>query len=303
MTSIPLRKDEERLAFCDAYFAAVGAEQLRTAEMYREVRLPLDVDKELTDRPFFWLWAEKTNQTIEPTTLRLAFSEVAKEREDNRLADEHRRHLEANPPQNPYERMFARPKQSEYVNLGSFRLNKIIDSVSSRGKYACVMPQHVSHEAECIPWLLVNGLIQFVADSVQEQWFSIGVCLTNRQTVLDFYSRLQRIHMKPCDMESLLRVAAILPSDGLDSVRSHIERHIEHLPHAWAQEAERRLEDDLSQLDAYYTSILPDYDDDEKLKIQAEHQRKRDELLRKSSPHIDVIWTQVALVGLPLRQS
>lgn len=298
---IPLRKDEERLQFCEQYFHAVGADILFTSEMYREYRLPRQIDKELTDRPFFWLWAEKTNQTVEPTTLRLAFSAAAKAREDARLQAEHQRQLEDKPFQNPYERMFARAPQAELINLGCFRLNKISESCIERGRIACVTPMQTEPSTQLVPWLMLNGFIQFAADSVSEEWFSVGVCLNNKQTVFRFYEKLQHINMAPFPVFPMLHHTTYTPEDGLLKAQQALEQLIAKRPHDWAAEAHARLQDDLSQLDAYYQSILADHDADSQQKIVAEHQRKRSDLLKKSSPHIDIQWTQMAFVGLPLR--
>jgi hypothetical protein len=297
----PLRKEAERLTFCERYFEAVGAVSPMKSEMYREYRLPLDVDKELTDRPFFWLWAEKTNQDIEPTTLRLAFSDEAKAREDRRMAEEHRIMMERTQYANLYERMFSRAPQAELVDLGSFRLNKICDSAMERGKFACVKAARLSESKQMVPWLMLNGMIQYLSDSVQEETFSIAVCLHNRQTLLSFYQHIAHIPMVPCSKLELLRDGSIKPVEGLQTIKQALYQYISKKPLDWADEANERLDDDLSQLDAYYSSILPDYDENAQAGIRAEHRRKRNELIQKGSPRIQLLWTQLAFVGLALR--
>ncbi|MFB5191127.1 YqhG family protein [Alicyclobacillus fastidiosus] len=300
-TSVPLREEGERMSFCETYFDAVDAQVVYQTEGYREIRLPLDVDKELTDRPFFWLWAEKTKQKVEPTTLRLAFTEEAKRREDARLAEEHRLHLEKNPPQNPYELMFAKAPTTELITLGCFRMNKIVDSAINRGRFACVQPIHTAPSDILVPWLVLNALIQFVTDSVEEKWMSIGVCLANRQPVFDFYDKIAGITMKTVPANAILKHASLSVADGMAFAKSCIRQHIDTLPVDWAEEAVQRLEDDLSQLDTYYKSILPDHDEATQQDLIQEHKRKRAHLVTKSAPRTEVQITQAALVGLPVR--
>lgn len=301
MSESPLRQSHERLLFCDAYFEAVGAEQLCARPMYREYRLPTDVDKALTDRPFFWLWAEKTNQQVEPTTLRLAFDAVAKDHEDAILRQQFEREREIHPPQTRYEMMFQRPKQTELINLGCFRLDKILDSVRQRGEFVVAIPKNSSTREQFIPWLMMNGIVQYRADSIQEVWFSLGVCLGNLQIVPDFFQRIEHISMCICDPKQLLQQVKNTPDAAIEVIKHWLEKDISERDHAWASDAKMRLQDDLSQLDAYYESITHGRADDERVNLEAEHQRKRTELINKSTPHIRVEPTQIGLIGLPLR--
>ncbi|GEO25806.1 hypothetical protein AAC03nite_15910 [Alicyclobacillus acidoterrestris] len=300
---VPLREESERLSFCEAYFDSVGAETIYRADGYREVRLPIDVDKELTDRPFYWLWVEKTNQKVEPTTLRLSFTKAAKAREDARLAKAYQAYLEEHPPQNPYERMFAKPPTTELITLGCFRLNKIVDSARRRGQFACVQPAHATARDQLVPWLVLNLLVQFVTDSVEETWLSVGICLANHQHVFGFYEKVKAIDMTAANPARILENARMSLPEAFAFAKSCVSDHIATLPDDWADEAKRRLTDDLSQLDTYYKSILPDYDEDTQQELLREHQRKRANLIKKSAPRTEVHITQVALVGLPIRHT
>lgn len=296
-----LRKEDERLQFCDAYFDAVGAKTVAKRSMYREYVLPRDVDKELTDRPFYWLWAEKTNQTVEPTTLRLAFNSSAKRREDERLVAEHDAFMQENPPQNRYEMMFRKPKQSEHITLGCFRLNKIIDSVLSRGSLVSVTPSAVTSIEKLVPWLVVNGLVKYTSDSVQEEWFSQGICLANLQVVEGFFDKIGTIPMRVCNPNDVLRHATHSIEEGMDRVQQSLRQQLTEKDHEWARDAYMRLEDDLSQLDTYYRSVLHEHAEDEQTSLRLEHERKRDELIRKTSPRIELEPLQLGIVGLPVR--
>lgn len=301
MPENPLRQPEERLSFCDAYFHAVGGEPSYERAMYREYVLPTDVDKELTDRPFFWMWAEKTNQKVEPTTLRLAFTEEAKLREDERLRVMHERQMEENPPQTRYEAMFRRSPQTELMDLGCFRIGKILDSARRRGFFASVVPKNSTDTERLIPWLMINGMIRYQADSLQEEWFSVGTCLENLQVVPDFFSRIHKIPMRMHKPPFILRQASHTLDDAVACCKQWITGLIDERDHTWAMESAERLADNLSQLDAYYMSMQTAKTEEEQSAWATEHVRKGKELAEKSTPHIYIQPTQVALVGLPLR--
>lgn len=298
MTRVPLRTTHERLQFCDAYFQAVQAELVYSSHEYREYRLPRDVDKELTDRPFYWMWAEKTNQEIVPTVLRLSFTEEAQHRENERL----KREAEAERAKRiltEVERMFFRPPTAELVNLGCFRLEKIYESVDRRGRFACVQPKKDCGTYDTVPWLMTNGLIALRCDSIQQTWFSIGICLDNGDIVPSFYEKLKQIQMIPASPTDLLRNANISINAGLAKLREKIQQEAVHGPHAWAVEAEQRLHAELRQLDTYYNSLQPELNPNERELMAIEHNRKSQELKERSQPYISISVHQCALIGLP----
>ncbi|EJY55938.1 hypothetical protein URH17368_1326 [Alicyclobacillus hesperidum URH17-3-68] len=297
----PLRTSDERLAFCDRYFAAVGADVICKRPMYREFVLPIDVDKELTDRPFYWMWVEKTNQTVEPTTLRLAFDQEAKLREDEHLAQLHQQSLAQAQPLSGLDILFRKPKQTELVDLGSFRLDKILESARRRGQTVCVTPYSEHPHTQLIPWLMTNGLTRYVTDSVSETWWSIGVCLLNLQIVESFYNKIAHLEMTGTSPQIIVGQAKHSLLEAADAVTTYLSRLVEQGDLAWAEEARLRLTDDLAQLDAYYRSIEADYPPEERDLLQREHVKKRQALIEKSTPRVEMEVAQIALIGLPLR--
>lgn len=297
MSTPPLRSVEDRLRFCDEYFTAVGAETTYSAHHYREYLLPLDVDKELTDRPFYWMWAEKTGQAITPTTLRLAFDEETQQYQNSRHREEALAKVNINE-MSPMERMFFRPPTTELVNLGSFRLNKLHQSLENRGKFACVVPTNTTDAMKFVPWLVLNGLITYRCDSLEQSWFSIGVCMMNGQSVEGFFDNIKRIPMRLCTPSTLLRHSKLSLHQAIEKGKFAVEQIANRQPKDWASQAGERLHHELLQVDTYYRSILPDIPPDEHPLVQAEHERKRIELIERCSPRIDMEVTQCAFVGL-----
>lgn len=298
-----LREPKQRISFCKRYFSAVAAPLLRESDEYLECELPRDVDKELTDRPFYWLWVEKTNQSVTPTTLRLAFTKEAQEREDERLKLEHDKWLEKNPPTNSYEKMFARPPKTELISLGCFRFEKILSSAVERGRFTSVSPNRAAAGQELVPWLLVCSTIAYQSDSLQQQSVSLGICLENGQILFDFYDKIKRIPMGPTPVSEVTKRAVLLPADAIDLYQKVLIRYLTEQPHDWAFEAKMRLQDDLSQIDTYYQSLEREADDPSYPSLKLEHARKREDIIKKGTPGIKIKWTQIAFVGLPLRTS
>jgi len=295
---LPMRTAEERIQFCDSYFQAVSAELIYSAPEYREYKLPRDIDKELTDRPFFWMWAEKTNQTVEPTTLRLAFDETAQVRENGRLkriAEEE----SAKRVMTDIERMFFRAPTAEFVNLGSFRLEKIYESVARKGRFACVQPADMLNDTPLLPWLSMNGVISYRCDSIQQSWFSMGICLQTGQVISSFYDVLSKTPMRPAEPKRIMCWAKVTLKESIMQLRNAIQNVAISGPQDWAKEAHVRVQHELRQLNTYYNSILPDLSPDERELVEIEHARKSKELLERSQPVTEISVLQYALVGLP----
>jgi hypothetical protein len=296
----PLRTDAGRLEFCDQYFHTVQAELQYVSENYREFVLPLDVDKELTDRPFFWMWAEKTGQPITPTTLRLAFSKEARDRENERLKQEALAKIEGKV-LTPAERMFFRPPTAEFIDYGCFRLEKIFQSVDSRGRFACVVCATGDKSEPAIPWFCINGIISFCCDSIEQQWFSIGVCLQNGQIVDDFYTRMSRIHMETASPNEIMKHATLPLNQAVKRLKDYIYQVVQSHPTNWAADANMRLDEEISRLETYYNSVIYDADEGEREILLTDLKRKKSDLQHLHSPKITIENKQMALIGLHMK--
>ncbi len=297
MNTIPLRTAGERVAFCDAYFSAVNAPVVYQSKDYREYQLPRDVDKELTDRPFYWMWVEQTHQEVPPTVLRLAFTEESLQRENERLRKEALEEAERQP-LTEIQRMFFRPPTAELVTLGSFRLDKIYASLDVRGRFACVAPTAWNEAQALVPWLMINGTVSYRCDSVEQEFVSAGVCLVNGQVVERFYDMIQKIAMKPVRPKHLTKNAELTVEQGLERFRKHLVGRLAGQSHDWAKSAAERLEREVQQIRTYYRSIMADVPDHEKPLVEAERARKERDLVERTQPTIDVDIKQMALVGL-----
>jgi len=293
---IPLRSPDERIRFVDQYFSAVGATLVGSSEEYREFQLPREVDKELTDRPYYWLWVEKTNQQVDPTVLRMAFTEQALERENERLRQAAAVEMESKN-LSETERMFFRPPTAELVTLGSFRLDKLYQSLAKRGRFACVKPAG-QQSGTLVPWLMYNIQVSYRCDLVEQEIFSIGICLTNGQVVEHFYDMIQRLQMNHVDAQELMPEVKISIRAAMTKVHSYLEGKLTLRSHEWAQTALVRLEKELRQVGTYYQSLLPDLQPDEQVVARSEQRRKEQELTERTGPTIELVGTQLALVGL-----
>jgi hypothetical protein len=298
MNETTMFQPSARETFCDRFFAVVGAPCMYAKPSYREFQLPVDVDKELTDRPYYWLWVERTGEQVEPTILRLAFDEDVAERESERLKQE-----AMSGPKftqlNEVQRMFFRSPTAEYVAFGSFRLEKIFESVKRRGVSACVKETGVKGALR--PWLLCQCLITYQCDLSKQRIASIGINLHTGQVSTDFLEKVRALDVQPADSTECLSGTKRSVEEGLRFIQDYLREQIEAESHAWADEALARLDSELAGMDLYYDSIRTDIPEEEQPLVELERARKRHEHEERIRPVIDCEVTQMAIIRCSLK--
>lgn len=257
--------------------------------MYREYELPVDVDKELIHRPFYWMWVETTRQPVEPTILRLAFDAEAHAREEARL--------NAEQPVGSFP--WAAKRRVELIDFGSPLFDRVLLSASHRGRLACVREES---RGEIVPWMMVNGVFAYTADLNREEWFSYAVCLDNLQIVDRFYERIQHRDLCGTSASDILRDSRHTLQEAWCALQRALADHAAAQDDGWAEEAMARLRGDLAQLSAYYESLRNELSDDERALMRLEQERKEVALIQKSTPRVECHVQQVALVALRVQQ-
>ncbi|PWI58803.1 YqhG family protein [Sulfoacidibacillus thermotolerans] len=215
--------------YCKRYFETVGATFLPAQEGALCVEIPRDVDKELTDRPFYWMWVEAMNENPPCTILYLTFSP------------------ELEPIDAP-ER--AKP---ELITPGCYRMMRIYASAKTRGTFASTYES----EGKLSPYAIFIVKISLISDRRQDFLESYAIDLTNLQVYGNVMEHLTKrklqderpLHAQifpvPIDMDQIFTLL-------LQCVRLDVEER----DHTWAKDAKKRLENELSKLDHYYLSIL-----------------------------------------------
>ncbi len=279
-----MNQDEHSLFdYCERYFRHVGATRKPGPPDVLCVELPRDVDKELTDRPFYWMWVEAMNEHPANTVLYLKFKP---ESEDAGA-----------PPQ-------AKP---ELVVPGCYRMLRLYASAKARGAFA------TAYETAPVlfPYAVFVVKVSFVSDRRKDFLESYAIDLQTLQvygdamtglmnrTLLDERPQHVRLMAAPIDMD---QVFALL----LGCVRLDVEAR----DHRWAIEARQRLELELGRLDAYYTSLPGEQGDSPApvsdiadvahlaLSSAAERELRKAEIVWRTEPKVEVRPLQMALAYL-----
>lgn len=290
------------MKFVDGYFEAVSAKCVYQDSEYREYELPLDVDKELIERPFYWMWVEASGQEAQTTQLRLAFTQNALERENQRLQEEHANAMKQTREEFPtFFGGASRSPKAELLDYGSFRLDKIFSSVANRGQFIVCQPSPILQKAKqrtLIPWLLCNGVTTMRCDLTKQMWWSMGVCLQNGQIVPSFYEQICHLEMVPMSPQRLLSQMSMPLDEALNRAMREQERLIKQLPTDWAEKARQRFNAEYDQLKLYYRSLRTE-DTQHNKQLELEEARKIESLAKLYIPTVEVEVVQLGLVGLP----
>jgi hypothetical protein len=219
--------------FCRRYFQAVDASLLVDQENFLQVELPREIDKELTDRPYYWMYIEATGQQVPNTVISLSFAPDLE---------------------------IAGVEKMEFVTLGSFRLNKIIESAQKRGRFTRAYQASPLHQGHALaPVLLTTFKLSFVADRRRDEMVSYGVHLGTGQVYQDLYDRIESLPFV-AEPPTGTRLSPVTVSQervkgGMQAIQNHLQKEIESLDHTWAVEAENNLKRELEQLETYYESL------------------------------------------------
>lgn len=261
--------DEELYRFTKLYFTYVEA-VFRTADhLALCVELPRDVDKELTDRPFYWMWVETLRETPPPTVLYLQFSEQ--------------------PPSSSIISELPENTRPERINTGSYRMQKIFQSTKTRGRFAVAY----EHAPELWPSVLINVKISYTSDRQKDELLTYVVDL---KTDLIAESSMQLFMTKKLSDE-LPAKAKIMPLPVnydriLKRVLDRLKQDLAKKDSRWAKEATTRLQQELAELDRYYAE-LPEQED-----LINEKILRKDELTWRMAPKIEIHPLQLALLYL-----
>ncbi len=261
--------------FCRRYFQATGTPILRDESEFLQVELPREIDKELTDRPYFWMWAEATGEEVPPTVLNIAFN-----------AETEVEGIES----------------AELVALGSFRLEKIFESAVKRGRFVRVYqtdaPTHLR-----VPFLLTSLKISYIADRRKDEIRSYGVNLKSRQVIPGLYEEILDLPFSE-ELPAPFKVHALEGpflkaslQDGWRRIEQTAMEEIQKSDHSWAETAQERLAQEMEQLDTYYQSMILE-NGEEMTVYSAERELRLAELKWRSQPRIQIAPLHFGLLYL-----
>jgi hypothetical protein len=197
-----------------------------------QVKLPPEVDKDLTNRTYYWSFVEKTGVEPETITMTMIF-------DPDRIPD---------------------GTKGEEVRYGSQRLNQIFQSVHKRGRFVRMFQERSAPTASLrdstpyFPWLGINYKIEYMCDKKRDVLISVGVNLCTGEQSEGFYGAIKQIALTPRLPNNTHIIRPVMElNEAIHMVEKTIENKLATENYNWADEAKERLQEEIEIIEAYYT--------------------------------------------------
>lgn len=212
------------------YFKAGGCDLLENRPGLLKIKLTVELDKLLMNRPFYWHYIEKIGGNPETQVLTL---KTAQSQEDG-----------------------------EFIHFGSPRLHQIFASSKELARYIRLYETssfNGQSHTPLYPWLGVNVKVSFQSDLKKDYLLSLGLNLLNGMMVKSFQEGLEKLNLTPKIPDYCYTMTPLIKaSNGLRRLEAAIEQMMAGEDHSWAAEANERLDSDLELLDRFYEELDTD---------------------------------------------
>ncbi|OEF99612.1 hypothetical protein BHF71_08290 [Vulcanibacillus modesticaldus] len=232
-----------------------------------EVKLSVEVDKDLTNRPYYWTFVERTG--AEPETLTMTF-----------IFDQ---------------KKVPEGIRGEEIRFGSERLKQIFNSAKKRGKMVRLYQQPKqkirgvqipTNYYTLSPWLGVNYKVEFISDQKKDLLISLGIDLGTGKMKQNFYQYLKQLDLSPVLPAN---VSTLAPFISIREAALQLEEWIIHEIHKqnfnWAIEANERLKEELKMVELFYEI---ESENKTNIELLVEKEKRIEEVKWQYSPKIEV---------------
>ena len=312
--------------FVERYLEATGCAILEKSHAHFKVKLSPAADRELTNRPYYWSFVDRTG--VEPETMSLllvtdpakydamtAEADAAKGRRSGKGGAKEEAANAAPGAQGAAEggsgaagqagmaalsRSFGfvpaglgarMPRDDLY--FGSRRLEQIFAAARRGGRFVCLFQQpderalHPFESYPCTPWLGVNVKVGFVCDMKREEMHGFGVSLATGTVVEQFFDRLKGLRLTPRLPANVHVTGASLSlRKAADLIEQALMRKLKACDYGWADAANERLREELAQLAHYYEPLIEAADGEQKAQISAQYEARKEEIRWQLKPRV-----------------
>jgi hypothetical protein len=213
--------------YLEKYFQLNRCDMLENDGKSLHVRLSVELDKRLMNRPFYWQYVETTGADAQPMELKI----VTEQTENDK-------------------------KEGEFIHFGSPRLHQIFQSTKELGGFIRLYEDIGDMHGRSIalePWLGLNMKVSYQCDRKKDMLVSPGLHLISGKVVNDFDDHLAATSMTPKIPNFCFTISPLIKlQSGIKRIERMVENAIQNDDHSWADEARERWEQDLDLLDRFY---------------------------------------------------
>lgn len=298
--------------FVERYLEATGCTIMEKSPAHFKVKLSPAADRELTNRPYYWSFVDRTG--AEPETMSLLLVTDAA-RYDALTADAaqtgapHEHAPQTNAAQSAVTEQAGMAALSrsfgfvpgslgarmprEDLHYGSRRLEQLFAAARRGGRFVCLFQQpdeqalHPYDSLPVTPWLAVNVKVSFVCDMKREELHAFGVSLVSGDIVESFFDRLKGLRLTPRLPQHIhVAGASVTLKRAAGIIEQTLERKLKTYDYGWAAAANERLKEELAQLAHYYEPLLEQAGEEERPQIEEQYRARREEMHWQLSPRV-----------------
>ncbi|GMK42878.1 MULTISPECIES: YqhG family protein [Paenibacillus] len=286
--------------YVQRFLEATQCSILEKSPAHFTVKLSPAADRELTNRPFYWSFVDRTGS--DPETMTYLFV-TDKEKYEEELAA---------PPPTPgpvtnavdaaLNRSFGfvnnnmaggirTPREDLY--FGSRKLEQLFGAAKNSGSYVNLFQEperRSSTPFQSTPytaWLGVNMRVEFACDRKREEIHSYGVSLATGLVIENFYDRLKNMKLTPRLPSNIhLTRNGLSHAKALGVIETSLERKLRNYDYTWASDAAARLEEELDRIRHYYDPMIKHAEEDAKAAIEEQFNQRQTEIKWQYEPRV-----------------
>lgn len=213
--------------FVEAYLQALDCTILDRHPAYLTTQLTIEADKHIMNRPYYWMFVERTGAEPLPAQLTFVFDQ------DN--VPEHIR--------------------GELLKFGCWRLHQIFDSARQKGRFIRLYEEVSTSNLTqgLIPWLLINYRISFISDQKKDIYYPIGFNLVSGQIMAEFDQVLEQYQLTPKIPDYHFTLSPIYSlASSIQVIEKHVQEYIQKQDTKWADEANTRLDEEKQIIHSFF---------------------------------------------------
>ncbi|MCM3783080.1 YqhG family protein [Neobacillus mesonae] len=299
--------------YVTTYLEAMECQILEKSPAHVTVKLSIDADKALTNRPYYWGFVDRTGAPAETMSFTFIFDAEAHQKAEEaakaNIKSEAGAELGtagADGKDTILGRYFGMAPSlpqigpgrvlRENIVYGSSRLKQIFTASREGGAYVNLFEQSSKRQINAAipksyePWLGVCFKIEYSCDMRKEELHYLGISLLTGRIVEQFGQVLSKRELSPRLPENMHAQTAKIPLiKAAETLEQHIYGRLKLMDYSWAEAAKQRLEEELSVVDAYYEDLLKEQQEEEKKQaVQDQYNTRRSEMKWQYEPKINI---------------
>ncbi|MNI19422.1 Bacterial protein YqhG [compost metagenome] len=289
------------MRFLEAYNCSI----IEKTPAYVTVKLSPEADKDMTGRPYYWSFVERTGAPAETMTYTL-------------VLDPEQMKPEPKPKQQPVVQsapvgdgsagnadtilgryfgfvptaVVTRVPKDE-VSYGSRRLQQLFSIVGSKGRFVRLFeepfPMRMPGNANpsYSSWLCINYKLELACDMKRSELHSVAISLNNGDIREHFHKTILTKTMSPKLPANIQMLPDSIPLPrAVHALEMFIEHKIGGYNHSWADDANERHHDEIVRIDSYYNGLLQAVEPEHREDVEARYLNRREEIDWQYRPRI-----------------